>query len=96
MFPHPCGEELERAVAAGADPRTVVPDGYTVVKGGTVQLPTDGGVFSGAVGPTVDAAACAVPHGQMRVSTVGAVRAAGGVVCGCRRYPDTGPSTAST
>ncbi len=80
MFPHPCGRQLEAAVTAGADPRSVVPDDYVVVKGGTAPLPTDGGVFSGTVGPTLDAAACAVPHGQLRVSTVGAVRAAGGVV----------------
>jgi hypothetical protein len=80
MFPHPCGQELERAVAAGADPRFVVPDEYTVVKGGTTPLPEAGGVFSGAVGPTLATAACAVPHGQIRVSTAGAVRAAGGVV----------------
>ncbi|MGL6097179.1 MAG: hypothetical protein ACRC7O_15450, partial [Fimbriiglobus sp.] len=80
MFPHPCGEEFERAVAAGADPRTVVPDDFVVVKGGTTPFPEAGGVFSGAVGPTLETAAYAVPHGQIRVSTVGAVRAAGGVV----------------
>lgn len=80
MFPHPCGGEFERAVAAGADPRAVVPDDYFVVKGGTAPLPTDGGVFSGSVGPTLESAACAVPHGQLRVSTVGAIRAAGGAV----------------
>jgi hypothetical protein len=80
MFPHPCGEQLERAVAAGADPRSVVPDDYVLVKGGTIPLPTDGGVFSGTVGPTLEAAGCAVPHGQIRISTVAAVRKAGGVV----------------
>lgn len=25
-LPHPCGEEFERAVAAGADPAAVIPD----------------------------------------------------------------------
>lgn len=80
MFPHPCGGQFEQAVAAGADPRSVVPDEYVVVKGGAAPLPADGGVFSGAVGPTLEAAAGAVPHGQLRVSTVGAIRAAGGAV----------------
>ena len=80
MFPHPCGEELRQAALSGADKRFVVPDEYVVVKGGTTPLPEDGGVFSGVVGPTLEAAACAVPHGQLRVSTVGGIRAAGGAV----------------
>jgi hypothetical protein len=79
MFPHPCGPEFERQVAAGADPRFVVPDEFVVVKGGTTPLPT-GGVISGSVGPTLESASCAVPHGQLRWTTVAAVRAAGGVV----------------
>ena len=80
MFPHPCGDELRQRVAIGADPRTVVPDEYFVVKGGTLPIPIDGGVFSGTVGPTIEAAACAVPHGQIRLSQVVAIRNAGGVV----------------
>lgn len=32
------------------------------------------------VGPTLAAAACAVQHGQVRVTTAGAIRAAGGVI----------------
>lgn len=67
-------------MATGADPRSIVPDDYFVVKGGTAPLPADGGVFSGAVGPTLEAASCAVPHRQLRFSTVGAIRAAGGAV----------------
>ncbi len=80
MFPHPCGEEFEQAVAAGADPATVVPDEYVVAKGGTQPLPPAGRIFSGTVGPTRESAAAAVPHGQARFSTVGAIRAAGGTV----------------
>jgi hypothetical protein len=80
MFPHPCGEVLERAVANGADPKLVVPDDYIVVKGGTLPLPGPGVVFSGAVGPTLPDAAAAVPHGQIRITTAGAIRAAGGEV----------------
>jgi len=79
-FPDPCGAEFEASIAAGANPHRVVPDHYVVVKGGTKPLPTDGAVFSGTVGPTLEAAACAVPHGQIRISTVGEIRANGGVV----------------
>jgi hypothetical protein len=81
VFPHPCGKELRKLVETGADPRTVVPGEYFVVKGGTQPLPTDGGVFfPGTVGPTLEAAACAVPHGQIRFSRVADIRYAGGVV----------------
>ncbi len=80
MFPHPCGDELERAVAAGADPKAVVPDEYVVVRGGTKPVPDPGEMFSCSVGPTLEAAGCAVPYNQMRATTAGAIRAAGGVV----------------
>jgi hypothetical protein len=80
VFPHPCGEAFERAVANGANPKTVVPDDFAVVRGGTRRIPDPGVEFSCTVGPTVDAAACAVPYGQIRVTTAGAIRAAGGTV----------------
>ena len=80
MFPHPCGEEFERAVAAGADPKTVVPDGYAVLRGGTKPIPATGEEFSCAVGPTVEAAGLAIPNNQGRVATAGTIRAAGGSV----------------
>jgi hypothetical protein len=80
MFPHPCGEQLRQAVAAGADPKAVVPDDYYVVRGGTKPVPAAGATFSTVVGPTLEAAGCAVPHGQLRVATAGVIRAPGGVV----------------
>ena len=80
MFPHPCGEEFERLVAAGADPATVVPDDYAIVKGGTRPLPAEGELFSGAVGPDLETAGAAVPHGQLRYASVGEIRSAGGIV----------------
>lgn len=43
-------------------------------------MPQPGARFSGAAGPTLEAAAAAVPHGQIRVTTAGAIRAQGGVV----------------
>src|SRR5207249_3244147 len=67
-------------VAAGADPARVVPDDYIVVRGGGGPMPPAGQMFSGAVGPASDAAAAAVPYGQVRFSTVAAIRRAGGMV----------------
>lgn len=80
MFAHPCGEQFEQAVATSADPATVVPNDFVIVHGGTTPIPAAGTVYSGAVGPTLDAAACAVPHGQIRVTTVGEIRDPGGTV----------------
>ena len=79
-FPHPCGEEFERQVAAGADPLTVVPDDFVIVHGGTTDIPPPGTKYSGACGPSVEDAAVAVPHGQLRSTTAGAIRARGGTV----------------
>jgi hypothetical protein len=80
MFPHPCGAEFERLVAAGGDPRSVVPDEYVVARGGTKPIPPPGSMFSAVAGPSLEAAGCAVPHGQIRVTTAGIIRATGGVV----------------
>ena len=80
MFPQPCGEEFERLVASGADPATVVPDDYAIVKGGTRPLPAAGELFSGAVGPDLESAGATVPHGQLHYTSVGAIRSAGGIV----------------
>src|SRR5437763_195906 len=80
MFPHPCGSDLAKAVRNGADPKTVVPDGFGVVRGGPKPIPPLGDTFSAVVGPTLDAAACAVPNGQVRVVTAGEIRRRGGVV----------------
>ena len=80
MFPDPCGEVFEQAVASGVDRARVVPDDYGVVRGGTSPMPAPGKLFSGATGPTISAAAAAVPFGQVRTSTVGAIRARGGTV----------------
>lgn len=80
MFPHACGAEFEEAVRNGADPKEVVPNGFAVVRGGGSPLQPSGTMFSGAAGPTLEAAASAVPHGRIRVSTAGAIRAEGGTV----------------
>jgi len=57
-----------------------VPDDYVVVRGGTKDLPPPGEVFSGAAGRTLDEAASGVPHGQIRSTTAGRIRASGGRV----------------
>ena len=45
MFPHACGDELERAIAAGADPKAVVPDEYG---NETVSVAASIATFAGA------------------------------------------------
>src|SRR6266511_1367636 len=80
MFPHPSGADLAEDVRNGADPKTVVPNAYVVVRGGTKPIPPSGDAFSATAGPTVEAAAAAVPHGQVRVTTAGAIRQKGGTV----------------
>jgi RHS repeat-associated protein len=57
-----------------------VPDGATIVRGGSGEMPEPGAVFSGSQGGTVTEAAQGVPHGTIRTSTAGEVRAGGGQV----------------
>jgi hypothetical protein len=55
-----------------------VPDHYVVVRGGVKPLPPCGEQFSGAAGPDAHDAAKGIPHGQMRATTAGEIRAHGG------------------
>jgi hypothetical protein len=80
MFPDACGLDLADAVHRGADPRSVVPDEFIVVRGGLKPVPSIGTLFSAVVGPTLEAAGAAVPNGNVRVTTAGAIRRLGGVV----------------
>src|SRR5205809_4343564 len=80
MYPHSCGEDLADGVGRGVDPRVVVPDEFFVIRGGTRPLPPPGLVFSGSIGPTLEAAAAAVPHGQIRATTAGEIRRLGGML----------------
>lgn len=79
-FPHPCGQDYADAAARGVDPKAVVPDDHIIVHGGTAEIPPPGTKFSGAAGPTLEAAGVAVPHGQVRTTTAGAIRVQGGTV----------------
>jgi hypothetical protein len=80
MFPDPCGQTLADAVLAGADPLTVIPDEYVMVRGGEQPEPDTGVWLCGAVGATLLGAARAVPHGRIRIASVGSIRMAGGQV----------------
>ena len=80
MFPDPCGAEFAEAVRNGNDPKTVVPDGFPIVRGGAGPIAPSGTPFSAATGPSLEAAAAAVPHGRIRATTAGAIRAQGGIV----------------
>ncbi|MGW4215209.1 polymorphic toxin-type HINT domain-containing protein [Lentzea sp. NPDC004789] len=57
-----------------------VPDDYVIVRGGQSPMPGAGEVFSGSMGTSVGEAGAGVPHGSIRVTTAGAIRAAGGTV----------------
>jgi hypothetical protein len=65
---------------AGMRAEAAVPDANVVVRGGAGEMPPQGTTFSGAHGATVEDAAQGVPHGQIRTSTAGEVRDAGGSV----------------
>jgi hypothetical protein len=56
-----------------------VPNGQSVVRGGQGEMPASG-TYSGAQGATVEEAGKGVPHGTIRPSTGGEIRAAGGDV----------------
>jgi len=79
-FPHPCGDELQWRILHGEDPTAIIPDEYYVTKGGIAPVPDCGTVFSCTVGPSLGDAACALPYGQIRWTTAGAIRAGGGLV----------------
>jgi hypothetical protein len=80
MFPDPCGNAFAAAVAAGADPKQVIPDNYIVVRGGIKPWPVPGTAFSVVVGATLPIAAAAVPYGTIRATTAGQIRAVGGTI----------------
>jgi hypothetical protein len=57
-----------------------VPDDYVIVRGGQSDMPGTGEVFSGSMGTSIEEAGGGVPHGSIRSTTAGAIRAAGGSV----------------
>jgi hypothetical protein len=71
---------LAKQLAAGADPRTVSPDETPIVRGGQTYNPNPGDVYSAQMGTDVPEAASGLPHGMIRVTRAGEIRAAGGTV----------------
>jgi len=69
------GQAAKRADDAGG-----LADDVVIVRGGTSEVPPPGEVFSGAYGATLDDAGAYVPHGQLRATTAGEIRAGGGRV----------------
>jgi hypothetical protein len=65
---------------AGADPKTVVPDDAIIVRGGRDYHHQEGSVISAQMGSSIEDAASGLPHGTVRVSTAGHIRAAGGTI----------------
>jgi hypothetical protein len=57
-----------------------VPNDWVVVKGGTKPPPPPGDIFSTSFGRTLDEAGAGVPHGQIRPTTAGQIRANGGSI----------------
>ena len=55
-------------------------DTDVVVRGGEAPMPSPGTKFSGSYGRDLEEAAAAVPHGTIRASTAGLIRANGGSV----------------
>jgi hypothetical protein len=74
--PNPLVKQLE----AGANPKTVVPDSAIIVRGGQTYAPQPGNVISAQMGSSAADAAAGLPHGTVRVTTAGEIRAAGGTV----------------
>jgi hypothetical protein len=73
-------QPLLDAVAKGADPKTVIPNEFVIIRGGIAPQPDPGTIFSGAMGRTLEEAGIGVPHNQIRVTTAGDIRATGGTV----------------
>lgn len=78
------GAIVRRAAAGAAKGDLHAPgdvrDSQVIVRGGASEMPKPGNVFSGSQGSTIEDAARGVPHGQIRTSTAGEIRANGGTV----------------
>ena len=71
---------LIEQLAAGADPKTVIADDTPIVRGGRNYQPKPGDVTSAQMGWDLADAAAGLPHGTIRVTTAGDIRAVGGTV----------------
>lgn len=82
MLARGCPRGFTSATAGRFEPTDTyyVPDHTVIVRGGQGDLPRAGTRFSGAMGRSVEDAGGAVPDSSIRVTTAGAIRAAGGTV----------------
>ena len=69
-----------------------IPDNFIVVRGGQSEMPAPGSIFSGSVGSSVEESAAGVPHGMIRWTTAGEIRAKGGTVS---YEPEPAPNSAT-
>jgi hypothetical protein len=82
---------LVDSVAGGADAKRVIPGDAVIVRGGRTYQPRTGEVISGQLGSNATEAASGIPHGTIRVTSAGEIRAQGGTV-----EPAPEPVSAST
>jgi len=71
---------LVKLLEAGANPKTVVPDRAIIVRGGQPYAHQPGNIISAQMGSSAVEAALGLPHGTVRITTAGEIRAAGGTV----------------
>jgi hypothetical protein len=71
---------LVKLLETGANPKTVVPDGAIIVRGGKAYTHQPGNTISAQMGSRAAEAAAGLPHGTVRITSAGAIRAAGGTV----------------
>ena len=71
---------LVKLLEAGANPKTVVPDSAIIVRGGQAYTHQPGNIISAQMGSSAAEAASGLPHGTVRITTAGEIRAAGGTV----------------
>jgi len=71
---------LVKLLEAGANRKTVVPDSAIIVRGGQAYTHQSGNVISAQMGSSAAEAASGLPHGTVRITTAGEIRAAGGTV----------------
>jgi hypothetical protein len=71
---------LVKLLNTGADPKTIVPDDTIIVRGGQAYCHQAGISISAQMGLTYEEAASGLPHGTIRITTAGNIRAAGGSV----------------
>jgi hypothetical protein len=71
---------LVKLLEAGANPKAIVPDNAIIVRGGQVYRHQPRSIISAQMGSNAADAASGLPHGTVRITTAGEIRAAGGTV----------------